>query len=208
MAATSAASMLAVLALILVCNARTTRAESAVNQPPFVERWQSTPAPATPKSDAGKPQSTDPPQVSVDQALYLIRSTLLTLNDANRSGNYSVLRDLAAPDFQAANSAADLALSFSDLRRRNFDLFAAAVAAPQLTAAPALDAKKMLRLTGFFPTRPLQINFDLLFQNVGGQWRTFGISVATPQAPAQIAAKPVQDLTSNAQRQDGGKTIR
>ena len=41
----------------------------------------------------------------------------------------------------------------------------------------------MLRLTGYFPTRPLQINFDLIFQNVGGQWRLFGISVATPQAP-------------------------
>jgi hypothetical protein len=32
----------------------------------------------------------------------------LTLNDANRSGNYTVLRDLAAPDFQGRNTAADL----------------------------------------------------------------------------------------------------
>jgi len=43
----------------------------------------------------------------------------------------------------------------------------------------------MLRLTGAFPTRPLQINFDLLFQNVGGQWRLSGISVATPQVPGR-----------------------
>jgi len=50
--------------------------------------------------------------VSTEQALYLIRSTLLTLNDANRSGNYTVLRDLAAPDFQARNTAADLSQSF------------------------------------------------------------------------------------------------
>jgi hypothetical protein len=48
----------------------------------------------------------------------------------------------------------------------------------------------MLRLTGFFPTRPQQINFDLLFQNVAGQWRLFGISVATPQVAAQPAAAP------------------
>jgi hypothetical protein len=123
--------------------------------------------------------------VSLEQALYLIRSTLLTLNDANRTGNYTVLRDLASPDFQAANTAADLAQNFSDLRRRKFDLFTVALAAPQLTAAPALDGSGMLRLTGFFPTRPLQINFDLLFQNVGGQWRLFGISVATPQVAAQ-----------------------
>src|SRR6266852_4433221 len=127
------------------------------------------------------------PALSVDpgQALYLVRSTLLTLNDANRSGNYTVLRDLAAPDFQARNSAADLAQSFADLPRRNFDLFGAALLAPQLTAAPALDDKGMLRLTGFFPTRPLQIRFDLLFQTVGSDWRLFGISIATPDAPPQ-----------------------
>ena len=68
--------------------------------------------------------------VSIEQALYLIRSTLLTLNDANRSGNYTVLRDLAAPDFQARNTAADLAQIFTDLRRRNFDLYGAALLAP------------------------------------------------------------------------------
>jgi hypothetical protein len=123
--------------------------------------------------------------VSLEQALYLIRSTLLTLNDANRTGNYTVLRDLAAPDFQAKNTAADLAESFADLRRRKFDLFSVALAAPQLAAAPALDGNGMLRLTGVFPTRPQQINFDLLFQNAGGQWRLFGISVATPQVQAQ-----------------------
>jgi hypothetical protein len=77
----------------------------AQSQPPFGERWQDLPAkPAVP------PAQNLP--VSVEQAFYLIRSTLLTLNDANRSGNYSVLRDLAAPDFQAKNSAADLADSF------------------------------------------------------------------------------------------------
>jgi len=128
--------------------------------------------------------------VSIEQALYLIRSTLLTLNDANRSGNYTVLRDLAAPDFQARNTAADLSQSFADLRRRNFDLYGAALLAPQLTAAPALDGEKRLRLTGFFPTRPQQINFDLSFQVVGGQWRLFGISIATPDAPPEQAHVP------------------
>lgn len=139
-----------------------------------------------------KPQQAQQPQfpVGAEQALYLIRSTLLTLNDANRSGNYSVLRDLAAPDFQARNTAADLALGFSDLRRRNFDLFSVALAAPQLSTPPHLDPNKMLRLTGFFPTRPLQINFDLTFQNVSGHWRPYGISVATPQAPPETAAAP------------------
>ena len=136
--------------------------------------------------------------VSLEQALYLVRSTLLSVNDANRSGNYSVLRDLAAPDFQAKNTAADLAQGFADLRRRNFDLFSVALAAPQLTAPPALDGNGLLRLTGFYATRPLQINFDLLFQNVAGQWRLFGISVVTPQAPPQPQAEKEKAATPSA----------
>jgi len=131
---------------------------------------------------AAQPPAAAPP-VSSEQALYLTRSALMTLNDANRSGNYTVLRDLAAPDFQAKNTAADLAQSFADLRRRKFDLFAAALLAPQFSAPPALDASGKLRLKGFFPSRPLRIEFDLLFQSVGGHWRLYGISVATPQAP-------------------------
>jgi hypothetical protein len=131
-----------------------------------------------------KPATASRPVISQEQALYLVRSTLLSLNDANRSGNYTVLRDLAAPDFQAKNSPADLAQSFADLRRRNFDLFAAALIAPQFTAEPAFDANGKLRMAGFFATRPLRINFDLIFQNVNGQWRLFAVSVATPDALA------------------------
>lgn len=126
------------------------------------------------------------PPATLEQALYLIRATLLTLNDANRSGNYTVLRDLSAPAFQAKNTAADLSMIFADLRRRNFDLHAAAIIAPRLDEPPVLNPNGMLRLVGVFPTRPLQIHFDLLFQTVDGKWKLFGISVATPEAPADL----------------------
>jgi hypothetical protein len=150
---------------------------------PAVGKKQAPPPSGPAAPPATEPAPPQPAPVSIEQTLYLIRSTLLTLNDANRSGNYTVLRDLAAPDFQARNTAADLGQIFSDLRRRNFDLYGTALLAPQLTAAPALDADGRLRLTGFFPTRPQQINFDLSFQVAGGQWRLFGIAIATPDAP-------------------------
>src|SRR5262245_20468190 len=38
----------------------------------------------------------------------LIRTTVIAVNQANRTGNYSVLRDLAAPGFQASNNPAQL----------------------------------------------------------------------------------------------------
>ncbi|WP_249134078.1 hypothetical protein [Bradyrhizobium japonicum] len=149
---------------------------------------QKTPVPAPAAAQPSLP-------VTLEQALYLIRSTLLTLNDANRTGNYTVLRDLAAPDFQARNTAADLGLNFLDLRRRNFDLYGAALLAPQFSDAPALDQQGMLRLAGYIPTRPRQIQFDLTFQTVAGQWRLFAIGIATPEAASsqpQAQATPAK----------------
>ena len=139
--------------------------------------------PQSAPSAAQKPQT--PPPIGADQALYLIRSTLMTLNDANRTGNYTVLRDLASPEFAARNNAASLAAAFTDLRRRNLDLFAVALINPQIETPPVLDPNGRIRLAGFFPTRPLQIRYDLTFQLSNGQWKLFAISVATPQAPGQ-----------------------
>jgi hypothetical protein len=135
-------------------------------------------------NNAGRPVLGSQP-FSMGEATYLVRSTLMTLNDADRSGNYSVLRDLAAPEFQARNSAADLAQSFLDLRRRKFDLFAVSFATPQFNPSPQVDANGRIRLTGFFATSPLQIRFDLIFQSVDGEWKLLAISIATPQAPKE-----------------------
>lgn len=37
----------------------------------------------------------------------------------------------------------------------------------------------LLRLVGYFPTQPLQIQFEILFQPIDGQWRIFGLTVRT-----------------------------
>jgi hypothetical protein len=158
------------------------RASGAEADKTFDQRW---PRQATRLASTSAAKQDLP--VSLEQSLYLIRSALLTLNDANRSGNYTVLRDLAAPDFQAKNTAADLAAIFASLRARKLDLFAVALIAPKLSSPPQLDAKKMLHLTGSFPTRPLRIDFSLLFQDVGGRWRLYDISIATPRAIAEQA---------------------
>jgi hypothetical protein len=69
---------------------------------------------------------------------------------------------------------------------------------PELTLLPQIDAEGMMRMTGFFPSAPAQINFDLVYAPVNGLWRLFAITVglgqtapAAPAAPAQ-AEKPVQ----------------
>jgi hypothetical protein len=108
-----------------------------------------------------------------EKIVLLVRTTLITLNDALQTGNFTVLRDIAAPGFREVNTAGRLAQSFSDLTRKNIDLSAVTVITPQLTEPPSLDREKgMLR-----PGEPVQINFELLYQAVDGRWRLFGLSV-------------------------------
>lgn len=109
----------------------------------------------------------------------LIRRTLLTLNDANLSGNYTVLRDLAAPGFRDANDSAKLGQIFAQLRRQQIDLGPIIRFVPKLTRQPAIGASGMLRVTGFIPTQPQQVHFDMLFQKIDGRWRVFGLAVNT-----------------------------
>jgi len=158
----------------------------------------SPPAGQAPASEPAEraPTPTQPRVVMPDQnkILLLVRTTLLTLNDALQTGNYTVLRDVAAPAFREANSAARLAQIFGTLAQRGIDLTPVAVLAPQLAAAPTLDPKTgMLHIKGSFPGQPVQLNFEVLYQPVAGRWRLFGLAVnpatAGPTASAEGAGK-------------------
>jgi hypothetical protein len=134
-----------------------------------------------------------PAQIDRNGVLILIRSALIALDQGNKTGNYTVLRDLGAPAFQT-NTAARLAEIFVAQRRDNIDLSGVAVLDPQLTLLPQIEPTGMLRMAGFFPSVPTQVNFELIYAPVGGQWRLFGISVtlgqaapAAPNAPAPAA---------------------
>ena len=118
-----------------------------------------------------------------------MRSALLALDQANKTGNYTVLRDLGAPGFQV-NTAARLAEIFAKQRSDNVDLSGVAVIDPQLSLLPQIEANGMMRMAGFFPSVPSQVNFELIFAPVSGQWRLFGLGVtigqsgpAAPQTP-------------------------
>jgi hypothetical protein len=131
-----------------------------------------------------------------EKIVLLLRSTLNTLNDALQTGNYTVLRDMGAPGFREANSAARLSQLFATIGAQGLDLSAVSIIAPQLSEAPTLDqAKGMLHLKGYFPGTPVQINFEMLYQAVGGRWRLFGLSVqpGPPTPPAPSASAPASD---------------
>lgn len=155
------------------------------------------PKAADPKEKPAAPPASQVTMPSAEGIVLLIRTTLLTLNDAVQTGNFTVLRDRAAPTFRDANTAARLGAIFSDLAQRGIDLAAVSILAPELAEAPAIDPQsKLLRIKGHFPGRPVRIDFDLLFQSVDGRWLLFGLSVqpvshveAVPKAEKDALAK-------------------
>ncbi len=169
--------------------------------------WLAQPALAQPKPPPDQAQAAPhPAQIDRNGVLILIRSTLLAINQANETGNYTVLRDLAAPGFRDANTAARLAEIFASQRAQKLDLSGVAVLDPQLTVLPQIEANGLMRMAGFFPSVPAQVNFELLFAPVEGRWRMFGVSVnvgsSTPAAPAPPQPPP---QPAPAAKPDAGK---
>jgi hypothetical protein len=147
-------------------------------------------------------QAAKPANIDRNGVLMLIRSTLLALDHANKTGNYTVLRDLGAPGFQV-NTAAKLAEIFAKQRGDKLDLSGLAVIDPQLSLLPQIEPNGLLHMAGFFPSVPSQVNFELMFAPVEGQWRVFGVSLSVgqsaPVAPTAPEAAPGKAVVSQKQ---------
>lgn len=101
---------------------------------------------------------------------------MAAVDHANRTGNYSVLRDLGSAGFQANNNPATLAAIFARIRADRLDLSDCLIVAPVWEIEPRMLNGTTLRMRGSFPLRPQAIAFDLLFAWDGG-WRLDGIAV-------------------------------
>jgi hypothetical protein len=159
-------------------------AEAAAQSPPPVTQPPGTQVPVAAAAPAPKQLVVPSPEA----LLMMIRSTLIALHHGNVTGNYAVLRELSAPGFQTANSAANLNQIFTNLRTQRINLTPVLFLTPELTQGPAISENGMLTMTGFLATQPLRINFQLAFQAVDGVWRPFGIGINPVPAPKEAVA--------------------
>ncbi len=137
-----------------------------------------------------------PNMPDLEHVYVLIRSAILTLDTAVRAGNFSVLRDVGAPSFQAANTSARLARIFQNLDQQGVDLSSVAITAPTITNLHSMDQGRRLSVTGYFPSPRSRIDFNLMFENVGGRWRIFGLSVNPAPAMSRISVNPALSRNS------------
>ena len=146
-------------------------------------------APQPYAAQAPQPPAAQPPQRDprLDVPVMLVRNAVTAVNHGNLTGNYTVLRDLGGPAFRERNSAAQLAAVYQRLREQKIDLSPVLVHEPVFTEPPGINQAGQLQLVGFFPTRPLQIQFRLGFQRVQGGWMIDAVGIGAALPPAQTA---------------------
>jgi hypothetical protein len=150
------------------------------------------PCTAQQQAPALAPNAPTPHQVTISVAALaaLIKGTVTALDQANLTGNYSVLRDLGTPLFREKYDQAALTQAFADLRARKLDLSPALLVSPNLKRPEFKDGEMVL--TGYFPAQPLNIAFDLRFAQFEGVWRLawIGVDAVPPANQAMAAAQP------------------
>jgi hypothetical protein len=114
----------------------------------------------------------------------LIKASLLTLNDANVTGNYAVLHDKLSKPFRDEFTADKLKDSFKSVVDQKVDWSFIAAMTPVPAGDATIDAKGVLHLKGYFDTKPNRINYDLSFAPSEGQWKPYGLNVDLKAPPA------------------------
>jgi len=162
------------------------------NKPSAAPKQQKDEAPALPGAQGGAAAASNPAIPNDYKLVMLIKTTIIAVNQANMTGNYTLLRDLGSPDFQRGNNATRLADAFATLRLRNLDLSPILFLTPKLAGAPYFQENGSLRLTGLIPSSPEQVHFDFAFVQVDRQWLLDGISIAMVQPKAPIETPVAQ----------------
>ncbi len=130
--------------------------------------------------------------VTAARAASLIKSTIIAIQQANETGNYSVLRDLGTPAFQERFDQSRLAAIFANLRNLNLDLSPVLNVGLNICEKSELDAANQLHLGGRIAAQQLQVDYELLFVMVRGAWRIQGLAIDT------VAVKSAPGASSSA----------
>lgn len=120
----------------------------------------------------------DPPRlVSGPEISTMIRSTIVAIDQANATGNYTVLRDLSALSLYYNRSATDLADIFKPLRERGDPLSDVILQDPMMSEEPKLTNDGLLQLKGWFPRKQENLTFEMTFRFEFGAWRILSVSL-------------------------------
>ena len=105
----------------------------------------------------------------------MAKTSLLTLNDANLTGNYDVLYAKMGKPFRDRFTADALKQAFKSFAGRHIDAIAAMPIVQ--TTPPRLGGNGGLMLRGYFDTRPSRLTYELDFAVSEREWKLIAIDV-------------------------------
>jgi hypothetical protein len=107
----------------------------------------------------------------------MIKTYLLTLNDANITGDYDVLHARLAKPFREQFDAARLKKIFKSFHDKKIDFGLIAAKTPVASAETKIDNRGALIMRGYFDTTPSRLLYELDFIPSEGEWKPIKINV-------------------------------
>lgn len=142
-------------------------------------------------------QSTGLPTSKVEEVM--VKTSLLTLNDANLTGDYNVLYAKMAKPFRDRFSAETLQRAFRSFVGHHIDVIAGMPIVA--TSEPSIDDNGALHLRGYFDTTPSRLSYELDYAVSEGEWKLIAIDVKVRSTGASAAET---DLIAHAAADLGG----
>src|SRR6266581_995718 len=122
-----------------------------------------------------KPFALDMPCPSAQEVL--VKSILVTLNDAVVTDNFTILHAKISKPFRDQFPPEKLRAVFKDLVEKHA-VFDAVVAEKMIADEDArIDEKGGLKLKGHFQTTPKQVKYELGFIQSEGAWKLSGVTI-------------------------------
>ena len=107
----------------------------------------------------------------------LVKTTLLSFNDANVTGNYTVFHAKLSKPFREQFPPERLERTFREFNKKHLDFDIIAAMKPSYDPPPRVNEDGKLLVKGSFPTEPLWVYFDLDFIPSDGEWKLIRINV-------------------------------
>jgi hypothetical protein len=114
---------------------------------------------------------------SDDDQDVLVRTTLMTFNDANMTGNYTVFLAKASKQMQAELTVEKLSTAFEGFRKNELFFEEVATADYDSEEKTKFDSDGALVLAGVFKTDDMQVKYQLQFVQNTKVWKLLGIDV-------------------------------
>ena len=123
-------------------------------------------------------------KVPSERALeVLVKTSLLSFNDANVTGNYTVLHDKLSKPFRQDYPPEKLKEAFKEFSEKNIDIELVAALKPTYEPPASIDSEGKLVVKGYFPTEPIRVNFNLAFIPSDGEWKLIRLNVKLGATP-------------------------